>query len=35
MKILISDYGTAILYGIAGSALIGLFAMVLNAVTSF
>jgi|GEM_PF-1244067 hypothetical protein len=35
MKILISDFGTGILYCVAGSMLIGLFALVLNAVTSF
>lgn len=35
MKILISDFGMAILYCAAGTALTGFFAMVLNAVTSF
>lgn len=35
MKILISDFGMAILYSIVGSMLIGLFAVVLSTVTSY
>lgn len=35
MKVLISDFGNGIIYCIVGAGLIGFFAMVLNAVTSF
>lgn len=35
MKVLLSDYGTAILCALTGTGIAGFFILVLNAVTSY